>query len=309
MNTTHRSRTARPRDGFTLVELLVVIAIIGILASIVLPNVARYILKGQVTKAVAEVNSADTALVAILSDTGKSNFNDFFLTGTSTRYNTTLLPLLDGDSDGKADLGGVLTNYQAIQRTYNEIFYELLRLGRDSDVVRAYFKPEVVAKLGTGYMDLGNDPWGENYNFWPGPQRRGLMLHRSYRLVPNADVNNEEFAFQPFYWVDGTISYNDTDSMNPYQQFKANIPGQPAPDELKFTAVFGTTINGLAVHAYGYPAPKDMPVYIWSDGPNNLNDANIVAQFNNPPDDEVYLGGGDDPNNWDNEGGWDSAPQ
>jgi len=50
-------------------------------------------------------------------------------------------------------------------------------------------------------------------------------------------------------------------------------------------------------------------VYIWSNGPNNLNDANIIAQFTNPPDDDVYLGGGDDPNNWDNEGGWDSAPQ
>jgi len=178
-------------------------------------------------------------------------------------------------------------------------------------MVRDYFKPEVVAKLGTGYMDLGNDPWGENFNFWPGPQRRGLMLHRSYRLLENADVDNDEFDFQPFFWIDTEITYNDgEDGMNPYQQFKANIPGQPKPDDAIFrTALGNTTADGLDVHGYGYPAPKDMPVYIWSNGPNTLNDANILSHFQSAPDDDVYLGGGDDPNNWDNEGGWDSAPQ
>ena len=40
----------------------------------------------------------------------------------------------------------------------------------------------------------------------------------------------------------------------------------------------------------GFPAPRDLPVYIWSYGENLTNDATG--------------NGGDDINNWDNNSGW-----
>ena len=63
--------------GFTLVELLVVIAIIGILASIVVPNVPKFIRKAKYADAVSEIEGIDLALVGILSDTGRSSFKEF----------------------------------------------------------------------------------------------------------------------------------------------------------------------------------------------------------------------------------------
>ncbi|MFP6615488.1 MAG: prepilin-type N-terminal cleavage/methylation domain-containing protein, partial [Candidatus Hydrogenedentota bacterium] len=83
-NITAIVRTGRDKRnrGFTLVELLVVIAIIGILASIVIPNVAENIRKGQITKAVSEVRGIDTAITSMLSDVQRSNFRNWFVKGS-----------------------------------------------------------------------------------------------------------------------------------------------------------------------------------------------------------------------------------
>jgi hypothetical protein len=65
------------------------------------------------------------------------------------------------------------------------------------------------------------------------------------------------------------------------------------------------------ISAYGFPAPRDIEVYMWSSGPNQKNDAHLLLQLNQGVDqsDPVFLGGGDDPNSWDNEAGWENAPK
>lgn len=239
-------------SGFTLVELLVVVAIISILAAIVVPNVAKYILRAQVARAEEEVHSIELALTSILSDTGVRDMRHMFTPGF--------------DYQG----------WVASSQVYND-FYELLRTGRSATIV-ASFRPEVAQKLGTSYLaDIGKDPWGSLYRVFPGPWRGtyGPMRYRSYRVGTVDPELNDGDPYQ--YTADAKT---DAD---------ADVPGNPQADDL-----------------WGFPAPRDYTFYIWSVGPNMLDDQlnppEAGADQSNP--ERIYWGGGDDINNWDSERGW-----
>ena len=65
------SGTRARRGGFTLIELLVVIVVIGVLASLVAPNIFRHVGTAKETTARAQIEMLGAALDAYRLDTGR----------------------------------------------------------------------------------------------------------------------------------------------------------------------------------------------------------------------------------------------
>ncbi len=70
----HRSRGASAfgarRRGFSLAELMVVIVILGLLATIVVPNVMKYLASGNETKVKADISAIVNAIDSFRVDNG-----------------------------------------------------------------------------------------------------------------------------------------------------------------------------------------------------------------------------------------------
>jgi type IV pilus assembly protein PilA len=78
------------QKGFTLIELLVVIAILGVLAAVVIPNLAKFIGTGTDEAARTELSIVHTAMTAYLvdgnypladGDFALSNLNPYLVNG------------------------------------------------------------------------------------------------------------------------------------------------------------------------------------------------------------------------------------
>ncbi|MBS6444986.1 MAG: type II secretion system protein [Ruminococcus sp.] len=98
--------------GFTLVELIVVIAIIGVLASILVPNMMGYIQKAKAKQALADAKTVQNVLSTELASASVSlNYSnlDKLKNGSSSGYK-----IVDVDSIFDQTLGG----------TYEGIIYD-----------------------------------------------------------------------------------------------------------------------------------------------------------------------------------------
>ncbi len=60
----------RGEKGFTLIELLIVVAILGVLAAVVIPNVGRFIGRGETEAGETELSNIQSAVVAMMTDNG-----------------------------------------------------------------------------------------------------------------------------------------------------------------------------------------------------------------------------------------------
>ncbi|MFC1968731.1 type II secretion system protein, partial [Chloroflexota bacterium] len=60
----------RGEKGFTLIELLIVVAILGVLAAVVIPNVGRFIGRGEDEARETERSNVQTAVISMMVDNG-----------------------------------------------------------------------------------------------------------------------------------------------------------------------------------------------------------------------------------------------
>lgn len=273
------------QKGFTLVELLVVMAIIAILASIVVPNVAKYIRKSRMTRALAEIKSIELALTNMLADADRSSLHQLF---NPEKVREKIIDM---------------SNINSAIGLYTNAFYALLRTGRaaitdqDPDIAEI-LDTNVVSRLGTSYLaDLRRDPWGNLYQIYPGPWP-------GRRMAGGVDINPPIFRT---YQVPSN---------------EQNLPGSGGAarvDTLTFAQRYDgdyrviDEVTGQQIDI-GFPAPRDMLAFIWSYGENMISGQAIYqntgytgdpSQYYSQEQDLIYMGGGDDINNWDSGRSWE----
>jgi len=102
--------------GFTLVELLVVVAILGVIAAVVVPNVGKFIGKGELEAYQVELHNIQTVVKAMLVD-GTAGQLDAVVTDTDDMTTVTVGSgtkklsdyLIGLDADGKIKSGCTYT--------------------------------------------------------------------------------------------------------------------------------------------------------------------------------------------------------
>jgi type IV pilus assembly protein PilA len=114
----------RGEKGFTLIELLIVVAILGIIAAVVIPNIAGFMTTGQLSAANTEAEQVKTAEMGYFAEynvwptsTATGNFTNYVAGTLKASYHFDANGFLDDASDPGGDgtgTGGVSSAYSGI---------------------------------------------------------------------------------------------------------------------------------------------------------------------------------------------------
>ena len=110
----------RGERGFTLIELLIVVAILGVLAAVVIPNVGRFIGRGETEAAETELSNMQTSVISMMTDNNLSELPSGYIVTANATDNMSAFPHPtaavgvgklkdpDGDSFGAGDKAGYI---------------------------------------------------------------------------------------------------------------------------------------------------------------------------------------------------------
>jgi len=123
-----------PHRGFTLIELMIVVVILGILATLIMPNILSAPDKAKVKKAMIDIRNIETALALFKTENGRFPTTAEGLQALIT--NPGNLP--DYDPDGYLKLNKVPLdpwkhNYVYISPGVHSKDYDLLSYGKDGE--------------------------------------------------------------------------------------------------------------------------------------------------------------------------------
>jgi len=106
----------RGERGFTLIELLIVIAILGVLAAVVIPNVGRFIGRGEDEAKDTEFANIQSAMLAMMVDNNLSSVGTLYGDAANATQDMSNFP----NSTQKLfqmDIDGAMVNYVATNVT------------------------------------------------------------------------------------------------------------------------------------------------------------------------------------------------
>jgi len=122
----------RGEKGFTLIELLIVVAILGVLAAVVIPNVGRFIGRGETEASATEFTNIQAAVVAMMVDNVLSELPaaTFILEGAATANMSTFPSnavcatgkIRGPKQDGTTDLYGLGTDKNGYYLYQHDIY-------------------------------------------------------------------------------------------------------------------------------------------------------------------------------------------
>ncbi len=237
--TAHEGPPPIPKQRRPLDRIIILLALAGMLAiAWTMQKGPRLIaFRDQAEIAEAGVTNVVAALVTVTEDAHVKNLRECFRDPYSLERDT----------------------MQETLAYHTDMAYQLLRMGSRASLD---LKPLARAGLYQGYIDLGADPWGQQYYIYIGPMPP----------EPRSDATDGLWKFDDPADADGAVPVPDATT--------------PPP----FVAWPGAHKDGTVARAV--PAPAELPFYVICAGPNGVLDQPFMNGGVTPAN-------GDDITSWD----------